>query len=148
MLRPSADRELQPQKARCHLTRWKECSAHVARSLSSLEFGELSSTKCFLREVIKKQGQEEIEKNSHIPGVKEGMSSAGNQSDWAWLKCQKVGRGGAREKIGVRAESGGSARWTQKGATQPLAPPGLPSWRNRICLTCPESLGGLEYRTL
>lgn len=82
------------------------------------------------REVMEKQGQEEIEKKSHIPGVKEGMSSAGNQSDWAWLKCQKEGSGGAGEKRGVRAERGGSAQWTQKGATQLLAPPGLPSWRD------------------
>lgn len=59
------------------------------------------------REVMEKQGQEEIEKKSHIPGVKEGMSSARNQSDWAWLKCQKEGNGGAGEKSGVRAESGG-----------------------------------------
>ena len=82
------------------------------------------------REVMKKQGQIEIEKKSQIPGVKEGMSSAGNQSDWAWLKCQKISSGGAGKNRGVRAESGGSSRWTQKGATQLLASPGLPSWRD------------------
>lgn len=59
------------------------------------------------REVMKKQRQVEIEKKSQIPGVKEGMSSARNQIDCAWLKCQKAGSGAAGENRGVRAESGG-----------------------------------------
>lgn len=50
------------------------------------------------------------------------MSSAGNQSDWAWLKCQKEGNGGAGEKRGVRVESGGSARWSYPAASSSRSP--------------------------